>query len=200
MFEWLNGIDESLFHSLNGTLTFADTFMWYVSQPLAWTPLYILMIVGVLRKYKSSPSRLFIILGVVVCVGMTDLISARIMKPQVERLRPSHREDFNESIHLYKKSDGEFYKGGKYSFVSSHASNHMGIAVLMGALLCGGLVWGWWMIALIVWALLIGYSRIHLGVHFPGDVLCGSVLGAGIGLMVYWVLNKRLALQTFSAS
>ena len=200
MFEWLNGIDESLFHSLNGTLTFADTFMWYVSQPLAWTPLYILMIVGVLRKYKSSPSRLFIILGVVVCLGMTDLISARIMKPQVERLRPSHREDFNESIHLYKKSDGEFYKGGKYSFVSSHASNHMGIAVLMGALLCGGLVWGWWMIALIVWALLIGYSRIHLGVHFPGDVLCGSVLGAGIGLMVYWVLNKRLALQTFSAS
>jgi undecaprenyl-diphosphatase len=200
MFEWLNGIDESLFHSLNGTLTFADTFMWYVSQPLAWTPLYILMIVGVLRKYKSSPSRLFIILGVVVCVGMTDLISARIMKPQVERLRPSHREDFNESIHLYKKSDGEFYKGGKYSFVSSHASNHMGIAVLMGALLCGGLVWGWWMIALIIWALLIGYSRIHLGVHFPGDVLCGSVLGAGIGLMVYWVLNKRLALQTFSAS
>ena len=200
MIEWLNGIDESLFHSLNGTLTFADTFMWYVSQPPTSIPLYILIIVGILRKYKSTPSRLLILLGFIVCVGMTDLVSAKIIKPQVERLRPSHREDFKESIHLYKKSDGEFYKGGKYSFVSSHASNHMGIAVLMGALLCGGLVWGWCMTTLIAWALLIGYSRIHLGVHFPGDVLCGSILGASMGLMVYWILNKRLLLQTFSKS
>ena len=81
----------------------------------------------------------------------------------------------------------------------AHASNHMGIAVLM-ELFYVVLFGNWCMTTLIAWALLIGYSRIHLGVHFPGDVLCGSILGAGMGLTVYWILNKRLLLQTFSTS
>ena len=68
----------------------------------------------------------------------------------------------------------------------------MGIAIFMGAVLCGGFVLGGWMWGLIVWALLIGYSRVHLGVHFPGDVICGWLVGGVVGAGVFKVISRRI--------
>ena len=76
---------------------------------------------------------------------VNDVLSSRILKPTSERLRPSHREEFVDTIHLYERSDGTYYKGGKWSFVSGHAANHMGVSIFMGAVLCGGFVLGGWM-------------------------------------------------------
>ncbi len=186
MLELLSGLDESLFHAINGAWPSGDTMMWWTSKPLAWAPLYVLLIIAVLKKYKSRASRLLVLAGVGITVGLCDLVSARVLKPTAERLRPSHRVEFVDSIHLYERADGIVYKGGKYSFVSSHAANHMGVAIFLGAVLSG---WLWW---LVLWAVVIGYSRIHLGVHFPGDVICGWMVGAGLGAVVFNVIRRRL--------
>ena len=192
MLEFLCGIDEGLFHAINGAWPSGDTLMWWASKPTAWIPLYLVLVFAVYKKYSQRSSRLFILLGIIVCVGVNDVLSSRILKPTSERLRPSHRVEFENSIHLYQRSDGTFYKGGKWSFVSGHASNHMGAAIFMGAVLCGGLCMGGWMWGLIVWALLIGYSRVHLGVHFPGDVICGWIVGGAIGASTFKAISRRI--------
>ena len=196
MIDWLSNIDESLFLAINGACPSCDTFMWWVSKPLAWTPLYIGIIYLLWKNIPENKSRLLSILGIVVSVGLADVISARVIKPTAERLRPSHRVDLVEDVHLYKRSDGTMYQGGTYGFVSSHAANHMAVAVFVGCLLSivlGGKMWLW---LLIGWALLIGYSRVHLGVHFPGDVLFGWMLGASIGGVVLQAVRPRLNLET----
>ena len=200
MLEFLIGFDESLFHAINGAWPAGDTLMWWASEPLAWIPLYLILIIAVAIKYNQLSQRIFILLSVVVCIGLNDTISSHIIKPAIQRERPSHRADF-ENIHLYEISDVEisdenYYKGGGYSFISGHATNFMGLAVLFGALLCGGLARCRWMWGLVFWAILIGYSRIHLGVHFPGDVFCGWIVGALIGGGIYKILKSRLNLKT----
>lgn len=187
MLDTLNDIDVAIFRALNGSLTSLDTVMWWASQPLAWTPLYLVMVWAIWKKFDSSTKRISVFIGLLVCIGLTDLLSARVIKPTAARLRPSHQVELASDIHLHQFEDGSFYKGGKFSFVSSHAANHMGVAVFCGLILGGG-----WLLWLVVWALLIGYSRVHLGVHFPGDVLCGWMLGAVAGGFVYSKIKTRL--------
>jgi undecaprenyl-diphosphatase len=166
--------------------------MWWVSNLYVWIPLYVIIGLSIRKKYKSSPGSLrkrsLMLVGFLVCIGFTDILSSKVLKPTAARLRPSHRVEFVDSISLHERADGTVYKGGKFSFVSGHASNHMAIAILAGMLL-GGRVWLWMLIG---WALVVGYSRIHLGVHFPGDVLCGWMVGAVIGGLVYKILKPRL--------
>ena len=192
MIEFLCGLDEGLFKAINGAWPAGDTLMWWTSKPLVWAPLYLVLVYAVCKKYSQTSSRLFVLLGLFICIGISDVLSSRILKPISERLRPSHREEFVDTIHLYKRTDGTYYKGGKWSFVSSHAANHMSVAIFMGAVLCCGFVLEGWMWGLIAWALLIGYSRVHLGVHFPGDVLFGWLVGGTVGAGVFKAVSRRI--------
>lgn len=185
MVSTLNEFDTWLFLALNGTLPRLDPVMWWVSQPLFWTPLYVAMIWSAVRRVGWGRPLALFMLCVGLCVTCTDVISARVLKPSVERLRPSHEPDLADTVHLVEERPGQVYRGGRFGFVSSHAANHMGVAVMFGGFLGGAWSWG-----LLAWALLIGYSRIHLGVHYPGDVLGGFVVGWGLGALA-WTVAQR---------
>ena len=185
MIDALSATDTSLFLALNGAFPALDGVMWWVSEPLFWTPLYVALMVASARRLGMGRPLAVFAACVALCVTGTDVVSARVLKPSVERLRPSHEPSLVDQIHLVEERPGELYRGGRFGFVSSHAANHMGVAVLFGMLLGGA--WSWWLLA---WACLIGLSRIHLGVHYPGDVLGGFIVGWGIGATA-WMLARR---------
>ena len=192
MIDWFLEIDESLFKAINGLAKgsvnpgeshFLDVVMWYVSMAEFWIPLYLILLVLLWKKFTQRNSRLIILLGIVVTIGLADIISARVLKPSAARLRPSHRIELAEDVNLHRQDDGTLYKGGQYGFVSSHATNHMAIAIFVGGLLSSASSSAI-LFALIFWAIVIGLSRIYLGVHFPSDVFFGWMLGGVIGIAV----------------
>lgn len=184
MYDQLIEWDYGLFRFLNQPWPGGDVLMWAVSGVWLWIPLYIFLLWKLWLKAKKRPTRMAaIVLALGICIGGTDLFSARIMKPGFKRLRPSHRAELRDDIHLVTPNGhAKPYKGGSFGFVSSHAANHTGIAVFVGLLLGAG-PWLW---GLLIWAGLIGYSRIYLGVHFPADVAAGSLVGGMWGLSLYW--------------
>jgi len=175
--------DVAVFQVLNRPWPGGDAVMWWVSRTRTWIPLHALLLWQVWQWSGRSGRRFAAALvAVAVCVATTDAVSSRLLKPGVERLRPSHDPALAASVHLVTPPGADApYTGGRYGFVSSHAANTAGVAVLVGGLLGGA-----WTAGLLAVSLLIGYSRIYLGVHFPLDVACGMGLGAAVGAAVRW--------------
>jgi undecaprenyl-diphosphatase len=177
-------IDQQLFLFLNSfNSPFWDQVMSVISGTATWIPLYlaILIYLGVKLRKKF----LVLILIIVIAVTLSDQISV-LIKNSVHRLRPCHEPSLEGMVHLVKG-----YCGGLYGFVSSHASNSFMVAML--CLLLIRRRWFTWFI--ITWALVVGYSRIYLGVHYPGDVICGSILGMLIGwgiFLFYQYIDRML--------
>jgi undecaprenyl-diphosphatase len=184
--ETLKQLDRSLFLALNGPDTsWADPLMRTVSLPAVWVPLYLLFLY-LLRARWGTRGLWWSLPVITAMVWCTDSGSVLLFKDTVQRLRPCHVPQMAGLVHV---PDG---CGGSFGFVSSHASNHFGIALFMIGALSGAPRWGAW--ALIGWAGLIGYSRIHLGVHYPGDVIAGALYGAAIGALFFrifrWIMDR----------
>ncbi|MBR7067009.1 MAG: phosphatase PAP2 family protein [Bacteroidales bacterium] len=169
-----------MFLILNGLHTpFWDGVMEFASGKLTWFPLYIVLLLLLWRKCGRQV--IWWLLAVAVVVLLVDQISSSLIKPTVERLRPTHNPEIAHLVHIVNG-----YRGGLYGFVSSHAGNTFGVAVLLALVL--GNRWGW--IGLMQWAALVSYSRIYLGVHYPGDVLCGALLGVAVAVSVYQIARR----------
>ena len=171
----LESLDHQLFLILNSLNSpFWDNIMYAISGKIIWIPLYTVILVLLAIKYKKK--FLVILLFIILGVTLADQSSVHLFKNLFHRLRPCHEPSLEGLVHLVK---GEC--GGLYSFVSSHAANSFNIALLSLMLIKKK----WYTISIILWASIIGYSRIYLGVHYPGDVIFGSLLGAMIGWSVY---------------
>jgi len=159
--------------------------MYAISGRLIWVPLYLTILIFLGVKYKRK--FLIILIFIILAATLSDQTSV-ILKNIIHRLRPCHEPSLISVVHLV---NGEC--GGIYGFVSSHATNTFDVALLSLSFIKKR----WYSISIILWAGIISYSRVYLGVHYPGDVLCGSLLGAFIGWSIYklYVLTDNRILK-----
>jgi undecaprenyl-diphosphatase len=172
MIERVKQWDEELFLWLNSfhseTL---DPIIFQMTETVTWIPLFVFLIYKI---YRTDPKNSWWVFGgILLTILIADQVTSGIMKPFFERLRPCHDPRWEETIHNYGRC------GGLYGFVSSHAANTFGLAVFLNRKLKGkikGLRW------LYLYAFVVSYTRIYLGVHYPWDIL----LGAAMGTLAAW--------------
>lgn len=186
MLETLKDIDTQWFMWINSHHTTAlDWTMWTLSQHWSWA--VVIVLAFVLLTLRKEPRRWWLMaIGVVLCFLLADQGSG-LIKDTVCRLRPCHAL---EDVRMFRT-----HCGGQYGFVSSHAANAFAVALFLVLRYWKRLKRQWPLLLLIVWALATSYSRAYLGKHYPGDLVCGAILGCIIALIVWWLtdtIEKKL--------
>jgi undecaprenyl-diphosphatase len=186
MIEYLNDLDTQAFYLINSARNdFFDWFFAVISSHLFFA--LVVASIFICFAYKNFKKTWWIVLILIgLCFLLGDRVSVMGFKDVFERLRPSHAL---QNVFLVKFKDFHLVytsKGGMYGFVSSHATNAFCIATLFGLISRKRLSW----ILLLLWAFLTAYSRIYCGVHYPGDVICGGLLGVVLGWLIYFLYTK----------
>ena len=188
MIDYLNAIDQQALIAINGWhAPYFDQLMWLITSKLSWALILVAVLVALRHDRKQA---LMVIATIVLTILISDQISSGLIKHTVERLRPSHNPDIASALHLVNG-----YKGGKFGFTSSHAANSFSVAMVVSLMFRYRRV----MAALMLWAVLQCYSRMYLGVHYPGDILGGTVVGLLVGWAVYrlWLWAEHRWLHNY---
>lgn len=192
MIDWLEQIDRQLVLSVNGLHTpFLDQVMWLISSRLIWIPFYIFLLILVYLSKKTVPTILFLV-SILLLVVVSDYLSVHAFKEVFQRYRPSHNLMLIDKLHFYKLSNGQYYKGGQYGFISSHAANFAAITTFF--ILYMREIKLKWMFFIPM--ILVGFSRIYLGVHYLSDILVGYLYGGILAYiffkLVFYKLTRKI--------
>ena len=181
MLEQLIEWDKTVFLFLNHTHTpFWDHFMWIYTGRLTWVPLIVALLFVLFRKNWKEAT--LVVVALALTITLCDQFASTLCKPYFARFRPAQDPDFSPLVQIVNG-----YRGGRYGFISSHAANSFGAVVLLALIFRNRL----FTITGLVWAAVNCYSRIYLGVHYPGDILAGTIAGVVIALLVY-IMWKRV--------
>lgn len=177
MIEFILSLDLKLFLAihLGGQNELFDFLAPLFRNKVFWAPLYLFILSMI--WFNARPYFWYMVIGGVSLVAATDSVSSKVIKPAVERVRPCN----DPSVQHYIRPLVEC--GSGYSFTSSHATNHFGLACFFVGVL--GIIqrrflWFWW-----IWALIISLSQVYVGVHYPLDILGGALMGLLLGFI--WV-------------
>lgn len=175
-------VDTSVFLAVNGEHSaYWDTFMWMVSDKFIWIPMYCALVYVVLRNYNR---RVIISCVFALCLVFlfTDAFCANVIRPYVGRLRPSNLDNpISSMVHIVAN-----HRGGRFGFPSSHAANSWGMAFFVAYLFRRH----WLTFFVMSWAIIVCYSRMYLGVHYPGDLLVGMFFGFLSSSVCYYIFVK----------
>jgi membrane-associated phospholipid phosphatase len=184
----LEEMDQQLFLLINnrGSNSFFDTILPLTRESIIWIPLYSFILLVAWNRFGVKT--LYWLLGAIITVAITDIVSSQIIKENVIRLRPCRDPDFAFNVIFRVK-----YCPGSSSFTSSHATNHFGMAFYIFATL-KPFFSKKWLRLLFLWAFAICYAQVYVGVHYPFDVTCGALLGMLLGYITSSQFNRRIKL------
>lgn len=183
MIETLRHIDHILFHFINHDLANPVLDMWcpVFRNKYTWLPLYLILVTVFYKQYGKQ--LLWLSAFAALTVLLTDQLSSSLIKPLVHRLRPCNNPEVNARLLLD-------YCGAGYSFVSSHAANHFGMAMFLLPFLKSKWLWGF---LLFIWASAVSFSQVYVGVHFPSDVTAGALLGVVVGYSTSYITLRYIS-------
>lgn len=177
---WCNGSDSLFIDYMVTTLTNAKT----------WIPLYLALLYVVVKNNKSAKEVFYIVAAAGLCVFLAGGLDDMIVKPLVARWRPTHDPEIGMLVDVV---DG--YRGGNYGFFSAHACNTFSIAVFFSLLMRFRPL----VAAMILWSLTNCWTRLYLGVHYPGDITVGLIWGGIVGYVVYRLYCRVTTPAVYSA-
>ena len=186
-FDW----DKNLFQIINShNSPFWDKVMWVITSAQFGVVFFLILSLLTIYLYRKKSWKILLFIAVVTLSA--DAIGARVLKPSLCRLRPSHDPEYHGDyqVHLLQKKDGNYYYGGKYSCPSNHAINYLTSSILFFFFLSPKLRRRW-LLAIFVFGitLLTCFSRIYVGVHYPFDIFCGWLIAAFLAGMAIWVIS-----------
>lgn len=160
---------------------FMDGMMWFMSYTWPTVTIVLAAALVMYRKLNAKKAAEFI-LGCAIVVACCDF-PTNVIKHSVKRYRPTHNVDIGKHIHIVNN-----YQGGKYGFFSSHAANTFGVTTFI--FLCLHWIDKKYRLLFFIYPLIVVYSRMYLGVHYPSDVFVGALLGVFFGWLVFRIMNR----------
>jgi len=182
--------DRYVFNLINNKWnnSFFDVLMPFLRNSNLWLPLYLFLLVFALLNIRKSWWFVLLILST---AALTDILSSHIIKNHIFRLRPCRDPDLMGTVRVLVH-----YCPQSSSFTSSHAANHFGLATFASITLYPYA--GKWIYLTYVWAFLIIYAQLYVGVHYPIDVLGGALVGVMAGLLTSWIYQKKWGTFSFN--